>query len=130
MENFFTNSQILKYSLMKFRLILLLLLLNACAVAQKTTDKKADALFIEAMRYMNYGEYNAAQVNLEKALARDNGFLDAKINLAQLFVTIKNLSELMQLNQLLKNMNMFIGVADPTSVLTVEEKCVFLLKMG
>lgn len=71
---------------MKFRLILLLLLLNACAIAQKTTDKKADALFIEAMRYMNYGEYNAAQVNLEKALARDNGFLDAKINLAQVYL--------------------------------------------
>lgn len=71
---------------MKIRLILLLLMLNACALAQKTTDKKAQQFFIDAMRYMNYGEYNMAEQKLLKALDRDAAFLDAKINLSQLYL--------------------------------------------
>lgn len=72
--------------MMRFHLFLMLILLNACAVAQKTTDKKAENLFIEGIRYINMGQMEAAEMSLTKAVQRDPNFLDAKLNLAQVYL--------------------------------------------
>lgn len=52
----------------------------------RTEDKRAIKYYQEAMNSLQYGNYEIAEVSLEKALARDENFLDAKFDLAQLYL--------------------------------------------
>ncbi|MBT3647727.1 MAG: OmpA family protein [Betaproteobacteria bacterium] len=73
---------------MRALIVTLLSLVSFVGFSQdyRTEDKRAIKYYQEAMNALQYGNYEIAEVSLEKALARDDNFLDAKFDIAQLYL--------------------------------------------
>ena len=76
---------------MKKLLTFLFLIATFSGIAQdyRTDDNKAIKLYEGAMNELQYGSYETAEEMLQKAVERDAEFLDAKFDLAQLYLLTK-----------------------------------------
>lgn len=79
-------------------LFCLFLLVSSCAISQPriktgTKNKKANALFFEAVSLANQGEAEDAINKLDKALKKDDQFIDAYLLKGDIYKNLKNYDE-------------------------------------